>query len=292
MASALAVQHAPRFYYDNKATKRPLQGCSMGLLLRHSRLLGRSPGSLEFNVLLSPAPVPEQVLVNCQKISPTPDDEQPSRVLDLRLAASAEAVEHMLQVCEDVGYYVILQDTSELLTVAYVLVLPTLLFSSARHAKFPTVIQKISKMRECVIGGACCSGRDYSAVPFQHPTSAMINHQDVYLSWPEGNAFASKQWVLHRISVPDEDTRGCSTALLISTWLSADPETSALVKFPGFWGYARPHPWLRWARYEDASQISTLSNGAVIAIWTVAAVWATVSLIVVVVLFVRLKKKS
>jgi hypothetical protein len=122
-----------------------------------------------------------------------------------------------------------------------------------------------------------------------------------YLSWPEANLYLEQAYMLRRPCVSDEDTTRSTLHLATTTWVAVP---QALLDFSGRLGLVPlahniKHFVVDLALYtRNQNQISCKSSTAVmsstdmIIIWSVASVWAFVILVVVVVLFVRLKTRK
>jgi hypothetical protein len=115
----------------------------------------------------------------------------------------------------------------------------------------------------------------------------------VYVSGT-GNLYARKGWILHRPCVTDDDTRSCDHELKDITWTQAP---DALWRYTGTFGRSQTSPSVIFNNIQiDASlqkddTATTLSDAELTAIFVIAGVWAVVSLIVVVLLFVKVKKR-
>lgn len=184
--------------------------------------------------------------------------------------------------CEDldeqqaVGYEAAWQQGSELRVLSLLLV-PALL-----RAARPRVV---AWRRDWSVAA---SPRELARLLFHGPDLKPVkwdlDQDSLYLSWPDGNPHAVQRWILRRPCVPDEDTRGCTARLDVS-WRPAPPE---LLRFPA-WDLQR---LLLLDASEAQSQSASLSDAELIAVYVAAGVWAVIVLVVVAVLFVKLKKKS
>jgi hypothetical protein len=179
-----------------------------------------------------------------------------------------------------VGYEAVWQQGSELRVLSLLLV-PALL-----RAARPRVV---AWRRDWSVGA---SPRELARLLFQFngpgqdlkPVKWDVDQDSLYLSWPDGNPHAVQRWILRRPCVPDEDTRRCTARLEVS-WRPAPPE---LLRFPA-WDLQR---LLLLDASEAQSQSASLSDAELIAVYVAAGVWAVIVLVVVAVLFVKLKKKS
>lgn len=179
---------------------------------------------------------------------------------------------HGLLRSRAVGYRVVLSETPTEKRVLFFLLVPD-------AQVVPAVIKTVRAggMRYTVFHGA---GKEYRAI------EGPVVDNRVYLSWPNGNPHGKKSWVLHMPGTPDEDTRHCDAELLLDEWITLPRDTAWL---PLRLNRTRV-PLL--AEMAESQPPNTLSDAAITAIWVLMALWAAGSLIVVVVLFVRLKKRA
>ena len=194
------------------------------------------------------------------------------------------------------AYFAILTESETVLTVMYFLLHPACL-KDRRHAKFPCILLFLTKPGgaaattsngiEIGVRGRLLHGRSYDSVAFE----ANGPVPELYLSWPQCNPQARRGWIVRPPCVEDEDTRGCNMALQLE-WRHV-PASSRWWQFHGLWGFARsPYHFLKdILGQKKPSGVHYISNDAMIALAVVAAVWAVVVIVVVSILFVRLKNR-
>lgn len=189
---------------------------------------------------------------------------------------------------EHVGYFVEIPRAEGQIEILFLLLAPGVLFR-----KSDPKILAFSLRRE---RGNLVQAQFFNGLKVRRTTIACSSNESVrlYLAWPQAKFYQKQGWVMHRPCVPDEDTRACAQELPAIRWVAAPSE---LLTFAGVFGRSTTslttlyQNCLADHHTESDDSDHTLTNSEVTAIFVIAGVWAFVSLVVVVVLFVKLKKR-